>query len=213
MVVKESGKMPSITDWLMVIITGVYVIATILICMANIKSAKATREQVVESKRQFDEENRAFVTVNFEVIRNGLAVLHIKNNGKRVANKVQIRIAQSFLDNVHEEAFRKDLDKLCAATFTLGVAQSWYICIGTILQLKELSQEIIAVDITYNDNLSEYDETITIDLKQYHWALMYNSSMDDIYQEIRKATKSIQSIDRSCREIKEELKAFRPIDL
>ncbi len=50
--------MPTITDWLMVVITAVYVIATILICRANIKSAKATREQVSESKRQFEETRR-----------------------------------------------------------------------------------------------------------------------------------------------------------
>lgn len=50
--------MPTITDWLMVAITAVYVIATILICRANIKSANATREQVAESKRQFEETRR-----------------------------------------------------------------------------------------------------------------------------------------------------------
>ncbi len=50
--------MPTITDWLMVIITAIYVIATIAICWANIKSAKATREQVAESKRQYEETRR-----------------------------------------------------------------------------------------------------------------------------------------------------------
>lgn len=50
--------MPAITDWLMVAITAVYVIATIFICHANIISAKATREQVAESKRQFEETRR-----------------------------------------------------------------------------------------------------------------------------------------------------------
>lgn len=50
--------MPSITDWLMVAITAVYVVATIFICWANIKAANATREQVIESRRQFDEMRR-----------------------------------------------------------------------------------------------------------------------------------------------------------
>ena len=40
--------MPTITDWLMVIITLVYVVATVFICIANIKSAKAAREQTEE---------------------------------------------------------------------------------------------------------------------------------------------------------------------
>ena len=42
----------------MVIITAIYVIATILICNANAASAKATREQLEESKRQFNETQR-----------------------------------------------------------------------------------------------------------------------------------------------------------
>ncbi len=39
---------------LMVIITFVYVIATIAICIANIKSANASKAQLKESKRQFE---------------------------------------------------------------------------------------------------------------------------------------------------------------
>lgn len=43
---------------LMVIITAIYVIATIIICIANYNSAKDTREQLEESKRQFAESQR-----------------------------------------------------------------------------------------------------------------------------------------------------------
>ena len=50
--------MPLITDWLMVGITAVYVVATIFICIYNGRSAKATREQVAESERQFEETKR-----------------------------------------------------------------------------------------------------------------------------------------------------------
>ena len=44
--------MPTITDWLMVIITMVYVVATVLICIFNNKSAKAAQEQVTEMRQQ-----------------------------------------------------------------------------------------------------------------------------------------------------------------
>lgn len=50
--------MPLITDWLMVVITAIYVIATVFICVFNAKSAKATRAQVAESQRQFEESKR-----------------------------------------------------------------------------------------------------------------------------------------------------------
>ena len=46
------------TDWLMVIITAVYVVATIFRCRANNISAKASKEQLEESKRQFEESQK-----------------------------------------------------------------------------------------------------------------------------------------------------------
>lgn len=50
--------MPSVTDWIMVGITAVYVIATICICYANFKSAKAAKAQLEESRAQFEESRR-----------------------------------------------------------------------------------------------------------------------------------------------------------
>ena len=52
---------------LMVIITLIYVIATIRICRANIKAADAARAQLVESKRQFEETRRLEIMPYFEL--------------------------------------------------------------------------------------------------------------------------------------------------
>lgn len=46
------------TDWLMVIITFVYVIATIFICVFNYRSAKAAKEQIELSKLQYADDTR-----------------------------------------------------------------------------------------------------------------------------------------------------------
>lgn len=50
--------MEQYSNSLMVLITFIYVVATIEICRANIKSAEATKEQLEESKRQFNETKR-----------------------------------------------------------------------------------------------------------------------------------------------------------
>ena len=50
--------MSLITDWLMVAITAIYTIATLLITFSNIKSATASKNQLEESIRQFDEMQR-----------------------------------------------------------------------------------------------------------------------------------------------------------
>lgn len=52
----------------MVLITFIYVVATIEICRANIKSAEATKEQLEESKHQFAENERLQMMPYFEII-------------------------------------------------------------------------------------------------------------------------------------------------
>ena len=56
------------TEWLMIIITAIYVVATILICIANFKSAKATREQVDETRKQHEETLRLQTMPYLQVI-------------------------------------------------------------------------------------------------------------------------------------------------
>ena len=46
------------TDWLMVIITFVYVVATIFICVFNYRSAKAAKDQIELSKLQYENDTR-----------------------------------------------------------------------------------------------------------------------------------------------------------
>ena len=52
---------PSVTDWLMVGITFVYVVATILILIANYKSARAAEKQIQQAKEQLEESERQFL--------------------------------------------------------------------------------------------------------------------------------------------------------
>lgn len=187
----------SVTDWLMVGITVVYVIATIFICIANIKSAKETRKQTAESKRQFEESNRAFVTVTFDVIRSGLIALQIKNNGKRVANDVRVKIAPEFVDNIPNKLNKDQTKKLNDASFSLGIGQSFYVCLGGHLDLKQMASELLSVEIDYRDTVSEYHETIAIDMTQYFWLLLYESPTEDVYQEIAAFDNSVRRFSTS----------------
>ena len=183
-------------DWAMVWITVVYVMATCAICWANIRSANATKAQLAETKRQFDEENRALVTATFEIIRNGIAALCIENHGKQVAYNVEIRIVPEFINNIRDDTDKKLIKELCRASFTLGIGLKWYACLGCHLELEQLSQVPLAIDISYSDNQGRHKETTTIDLKQYFWSLIYDSPMVDANVELKKMAKSLQSIDR-----------------
>lgn len=52
--------MPTITDWIMVAITAIYVVATIFICIFNGRSARAAYEQTRESQKQSKESKIQF---------------------------------------------------------------------------------------------------------------------------------------------------------
>lgn len=51
----------SITDWIMVWITAIYVVATIAIFRANKKSAKAAEKQIEQTKKQLEESEWQFM--------------------------------------------------------------------------------------------------------------------------------------------------------
>ena len=66
-------------DLLMAIITTIYVIATIFICIYNAKSVKAAKEQIEVTKNQirtmveqYNSVNRPLVSIHFDIIRSGL---------------------------------------------------------------------------------------------------------------------------------------------
>lgn len=179
------------------LITAVYVVATIFICWANIKSAKATKAQVAEQQREFEEMNRAFVTVTFEIIRSGLAVLRIQNHGKRIATNVSVHISDDFVENMADKRDKETVQKLCQSAFTVGIGQSWYICIGSHLQLERMSKELLTVTVSYHDSVSNYCETTSIDLKQYFWSLIYDSPIEDMRKELKDNTKELKSIGKS----------------
>lgn len=194
-----------ITDWLMVIITGIYVVATIFICIANFKSAKATRDQTAEQQNQFKEENRALINIFFEMRNSAVAVLHIQNNGKRIAKNVKISIEEDFINNVPEGYDKQHLSKLPKSTFTLGIGQSWYCPLGGTNEMKKISEKIIKGNVSYSDELGNYNETFEIDLKQYFWAVLTTSQIEKIYSTLREQSQSMKQIEKSISGIAERL--------
>ena len=99
-------EMPIITDWLMVAITAIYVIATIFICAANIQSANATKGQIAEMQRQFQEMNRPYVTCEYILGSRAFCGIRICNHGNMVAKNLIIRVNQKFIDSTEPHTLR-----------------------------------------------------------------------------------------------------------
>lgn len=177
------------TDWLMVIITAVYVAATIVICVFNGKSAKAAKEQtetarqqIDEMIRQYNESNRPIVIVRFEIIRSGLLCFVLENIGPVVAEDIKIRINDEFIDNLEKEDKQIRLRETTEATLFLSSHQKLYILLGGQSQFSKIASVPAKFDISYNGKYNEHTE---IDLWQYRFMLTYSSELEDISQHLK----------------------------
>ena len=166
----------------MVIITAVYVVATILICIFNGKSAAAAKGQIEEMIRQYNESHRPVVIVSFDTIRNGLLCLILENIGPVVAKDVKIKINDEFLDNLDKKSDLHHLRGAIEATLLLTSHQKEYIPLGGPTVFNEIASVPAKIDISYND---KYEEHLEIDLMQSQHMLLYNSELGDISEHIK----------------------------
>lgn len=178
------------TDWLMVIITAIYVVATIFICYFNAKSAKASNEQTEISKKQMEEmlrqynaTNRPIVTIRFDIIRSGLLCFIVENEGPLPAHNVTIRINDAFINNLSSDHAKKSFRELKDANLYLASRQKITLLLGGQPEFSKIAQEKAVIEITYDT----FAETTEIDLEQYGMLLVYNSPLEDIFQAIKKA--------------------------
>ena len=188
--------MPTITDWLMVIITLVYVIATIFICWANIKSAKASKEELAEMKRQYAEENRPHIEVEFCYERRTWYIVRFINHGKLTAQHVKILLDEGFISSLPEQAFKDTLLKQREKECIIGVGQYYDLYIASNELRGNPNMKPVMGKILYQDESSKYESDIYIDLEKY--ATFFSSTSDDpMVKELKNIKKEIEGLKRA----------------
>ncbi len=176
-----------------IILAAITSITTILMCIANYKSAKATREQVKEMQRQFEELNRPYINVEFNSIKHGVAVLYFINNGTRIANDVEIHFSQVFLDTLEPDIMNylnKDQNNSCI----IGVNQSYVIFLGSYQYLSDCCSEPVCGNIRYNSNGKEYEDTFSIDLDKYKTICSTSTEFEDFMQLIKEQNQILKNL-------------------
>ena len=204
--------MKNIVEWMnnnngfiMGILTLVYVLATILICVFNYKSAKATKEQTAEAKKQFRQTNRPNIIPHFTLIEGQLFCLSFKNIGNECAKGVKIAINQEWIECFNMALKQKKIpgnilaaldndffivpnDELKFALMVPGDGTTMY---------KELIKEKIKLNIQYSKNdLSEtFEENFVLDLMAMSGMILdksdYNRKMEKQEKALREIAKSI----------------------
>lgn len=170
------------TDWIMIVITAVYVIATIFICIFNAKSANAAKVQTQEMKNQFASTYRPKIDIRFEIIRSGLMCFIIENVGTEPAIDVKINLCQEFIDNIGDATDKQKFQELNSSVLYIASNQKITLLIGSQIEFDKISSAPSKFNIQYN---GIYNEMIDIDIKQYGFMIIYNSPIEDIRQQLK----------------------------
>lgn len=191
--------------FVMAVLTFVYVIATIFICIFNGRSASATRKQTEEAQRQFEESNRAKVIPRFITLEGQLYCLAFHNIGKTMAEKLVINISSEWLECLREtqknSAVAGTLEKLKEIDIFLPADDKYMypICVpadGTGDYLK-LCQKPLQMDIEYYSGGKKYKEQFELPMKGINCII--NTS--DYVRMEQKKRDSIDKIEKQLEKI------------
>ena len=185
----------ALTDWLMVIITFIYVIATIFICVFNAKAASAAKSQAEEMSRQFYAINRPLLSVELVHLRKAFYALRFTNNGNQTAFNTFFDINQDFIDNLSESKFKELLEKDKGKIRNIGVGQHYDLFFGTNEYLKQEKKIPIIGRMHYSGvNNSIYAEDFSIEPEKYASFLTVDTDIDDLIKELKNQTTALKRI-------------------
>ena len=190
-------------DWAMVVLTAIYVLATIFICYFNYGSTKASREQAAEMRRQYEEENRPYITVELIYERKAFYGLQFSNHGKRLADHVRIQLDQAFVDSLNEPSFRATLERTKGKECIIGIGQHYDLYFGTNKFRENTEKSALSGQVTYQDGSRTYTEAFSIDFDSYATFFSVNSAADDFLKEMRAQTKELKGIKEALQQLVE----------
>lgn len=190
-------------DWAMVVLTAIYVLATIFICYFNYGSTKASREQAAEMRRQYEEENRPYITVELIYERKAFYGLRFSNHGKRLADHVRIQLDQTFLDSLKEPSFRATLERTKGKECIIGIGQHYDLYFGTNKFRENTEKSALSGQVTYQDGSRMYTEAFSINFDSYATFFSVNSADDDFLKEMRAQTKELKGIKEALQQLVE----------
>ena len=178
-------------DWVMVIITGVYVIATIFICWANIKAANASKEQLREMQKQFAETNRPIIELEFHYSR---YIARFVNRGNLSAQHVKINLDQEFIDSLPEESMKKELERIKGKECIIGAGQHYDLYIGSNKLRGNPNMKPLTGTIEYESQVKTYQSDLFVDLEHYMAFFSSTTDEEDLLKSVKRIDDELKGI-------------------
>lgn len=155
--------------------------------------------QVDEMRRQFEENNRANIAVEFLYEKHTIYGLRFVNHGRSTAHQVEIMFDQSFIDSIVEEPFSNLLKKQKGKTCIIGVGQHYDVYIGA--NKYRANQHTVSAKgvVKYESDGHLYETEFDVDLGNYATIFSVNSELEDLTNEIKKQTAALEEINKELK--------------
>ena len=188
------------------LITVVYVIATIAICKANIQSANASKKQLEEMQKQYAEENRPLIEVEFLFERRSF--LRFINHGKSTAQNVEIQLSDAFIDSLGSTNFAELLKKQKGKKCVIGVDQHYDLFFANHTYIHLPNKVPATGTVYYKDNGVNYQSEFDIDTEHYATIFSLESDEEKLLKEMKNQTAELKRMKESIRAIAQNTKQF-----
>ena len=156
------------------VVTAVYTIATILICQANKKSAKAAMEQAQSMQRQteelirqYRESTRARIAIRYGWDNAVGKYVIFKNVGKKDADDVRVSVCDEFLDALEKECKSSCLITLTQSRIHIAAGQEFPVFVGFASHLEKMPVKVAEIKVSYTDHGEKCEDCAEIDFSQY----------------------------------------------
>ena len=187
---------------LTLLVTIVYVAATIIICWANYQSAKASREQLDEMKKQYEDENRPRIETEYIFVKRSIYGLRFVNHGKETAQNVTIELSEDFINSLGKTSFSVLLKKQKGKKCVIGIQQHHDIFFAGPDYLHLKGKVPITGTIRYNSHRGvTYEEKFNIDAEHYTTFYSASSNEEKVLEQLKKQSLELESISKAILDI------------
>ena len=154
-------------EWAMVVITAIYVIATILIFIVNHKSVRVAREQIEEMRREFKENNRPRIEIEVDLKQRVMYALKFVNRGFKTAYHVKINLDKDFVESIRGFKGSYEIKEQIGKECIIGAGQHYNLFLFDIKEKNNENLVPVCGTIEYENDGERYNADFNIDLKNY----------------------------------------------
>ena len=159
-------------------------------------------------KRQFSEENRPNIEVEFLYIKRSFYGLRFINHGKCTAQQVKICLDTDFINSITETSFSDLLKNQKNRSCIIGVGQHYDLFFGSNKYLENPLKTPAKGLVQYKANGIPYESEFYIDLENYATIFSTTSEQEDLIKKIGKQILELKMLRQELSSIEQCLQGL-----